>query len=299
MQLASDGPLFVRRIHVSDVHVVHVPFRRLLVRVFDLVLVLSVCSFFHNIIYTRKTSLAVHVFLFSKYAQDCNMGYAAVLTIISIICYMLAQSLVCCTPRPTPLFNCCKKAPVRRKKKKKKKKHDDDEESPEGAGLTRDYDYEDDGFEDEPDQGGYYDDGDGYVDPYAEEDEFTNFEDQSSRNLQETSESDEPDETEDSEDIYSTNNTYQDYDNDTYAQEDDSYDQEGDTYDRGSSDPSAYTDDDGGTSYYTEDDETNYTSQSTENDYTDSGGNTGPSGGNSHEENESGWSTGEDNSQIT
>eukprot|EP00339_Tiarina_fusa_P001227 CAMPEP_0117076294 /NCGR_PEP_ID=MMETSP0472-20121206/53781_1 /TAXON_ID=693140 ORGANISM="Tiarina fusus, Strain LIS" /NCGR_SAMPLE_ID=MMETSP0472 /ASSEMBLY_ACC=CAM_ASM_000603 /LENGTH=527 /DNA_ID=CAMNT_0004802133 /DNA_START=196 /DNA_END=1775 /DNA_ORIENTATION=+ len=205
---------------------------------------------------------------FCKYAQDCNLGYAGFLTIISIICYMLAQSLVCCTPRPTPLFNCCKKAPVRRKKKKKKKKHDDDEENPERDGLTRDYDYEDDGFEDEPNQSGYYDDGDGYVDPYAEEDEFTNFEDQSSRNLQESSESDEPEETVDSEDIYSTNNTYQDYDNDTYSPEDDTYAQEDDTYDRGSS---GYTDDDGETSYYTEDDETNYTSKYTDNDYTDSG----------------------------
>ena len=76
---------------------------------------------------------------------------------IAIICYIIANVLICMTPRPDPCFNLCKKPPVKKKKKKKKKK------DPEQDELNPGYD------PDNPDA--FYDEDEGYVDPYAEDDD--------------------------------------------------------------------------------------------------------------------------------
>jgi hypothetical protein len=90
---------------------------------------------------------------FCKYDQDCALGLAGFLSVIAVIAYFICQNLVCCTPRPPPIFNCCKKPPVRRKKKKKKNPN-----SQSNRNLNADGD--DEGFRDEPE---------GYVDPYDED----------------------------------------------------------------------------------------------------------------------------------
>eukprot|EP00934_Nitzschia_sp_Nitz4_P004470 Nitzschia sp. Nitz4//scaffold32_size149145//62395//64083//NITZ4_002879-RA/size149145-augustus-gene-0.37-mRNA-1//1//CDS//3329548069//4460//frame0 len=104
-----------------------------------------------------------------KYDQECALGNAGFASVIAIMCYFFAQNLVCCSPRPTPLFKCCKKPPVR---KKKKKKNEDDED--EDDNLMRDYDDPDgnDNFNDEPSsRGSYYDDDEDNGDyDYADDD---------------------------------------------------------------------------------------------------------------------------------
>ncbi|KAG7368177.1 hypothetical protein IV203_030920 [Nitzschia inconspicua] len=88
---------------------------------------------------------------FCKYDQDCALGLAGFLSVIAVLAYFICQNLICCTPRPQPIFNFCKKKTPRRKKKKKKKNANNDED----RGLAGD----DEGFQDEPN---------GYVDPYDE-----------------------------------------------------------------------------------------------------------------------------------
>jgi hypothetical protein len=154
-----------------------------------------------------------------KYDQDCALGLAGWTSAIAVICYMLAQSLVCCSPRPPPIFNCCKKPPEKKKKKKKKKVPEEDE----NEGLTRDYDdpdYDDqqDNFRDEPNDRGY-------VDPYHPYAEGSEEDD------------DEYDYGMEDDDVYD------DRDNDTYAEDTfggDNQTQGDDTY----ADGSVYTSDD-------------------------------------------------------
>lgn len=87
---------------------------------------------------------------------------------------MVAQSLVCCSPRPPPLFNFFKKPP----KKIKKKKRPDDEDD-ESYGLNRggdydepDYEYPSDSFRDEVGNSSRG----GYSDPYGDaQDDYTGY----------------------------------------------------------------------------------------------------------------------------
>jgi len=84
---------------------------------------------------------------FCKYNQDCALGFSGFLSVVAVLSYMISQMLVCTSPRPPPIYNLCKKPPVRRKKKKKNLNEFDETE-----GLA-----EEDGFLDEPN---------GYIDPY-------------------------------------------------------------------------------------------------------------------------------------
>lgn len=97
----------------------------------------------------------------SKYDQDCALGLAGFLSAIAVVAYFICQNLICCTPRPTPIFNICKKKTPTRKKKKKKKNPNNDE----NRGLTADDDEE-----------GFYDEPNGYVDPYDESAEESYYE---------------------------------------------------------------------------------------------------------------------------
>jgi hypothetical protein len=84
------------------------------------------------------------------------LGFAGFLSVIAVIAYFICQNLICCAPRPQPIFNLCKKKTPRRKKKKKKTNNPNEED----RGLTGNDDNEmEDGFHDEPN---------GYVDPYDE-----------------------------------------------------------------------------------------------------------------------------------
>jgi len=184
----------------------------------------------------------------SKYQQSCALGNAGYASVIAVICYMIAQSLVCCSPRPPPFFNLCKKTPARRKKKKKVP--DEEEE-----GLNRGYDDPDyegrqDSFRDEPV-------GAGYVDPYddATQDDY----DHGGNSYMDPSTQGSGYPTADEHDVYSSA-----YDNDTYAR--DPYG--GGTHDDGTYEQSyegeGHHDDgtyeDGDESYYTEGDGTEYDS---------------------------------------
>jgi hypothetical protein len=83
------------------------------------------------------------------------LGFAGFLSVIAVIAYFICQNLICCAPRPQPIFNFCKKKTPRRKKKKKKSANPNNDED---RGLTGNDDNDvDDEFEDEPN---------GYVDPY-------------------------------------------------------------------------------------------------------------------------------------
>jgi len=90
----------------------------------------------------------------SKYDQDCTMGVGTVMTVFATLAYFVAQMLVCCTPRPDPFFNLCKKKTVKRKKKKKKKNRDS------SRNLNSDSEYDGESFRDEDSN---------YVDPYHED----------------------------------------------------------------------------------------------------------------------------------
>jgi len=86
---------------------------------------------------------------FCKYDHECRLGWAGVGTILATIIYFVCQMLVCCTPRPDPLFNLMKPKP------KQKRRGEDD-------GYRDDYqdDYGDfDNYDDE-----YYDDDQQYDD---------------------------------------------------------------------------------------------------------------------------------------
>jgi len=96
---------------------------------------------------------------FCKYDQDCVLGFSGFLSAIAVIAYMISQTLVCMTPRPPPLYDLCKKPPVKRKKKKKKIPDEFDEK----WGLVdddNDNDNNEDGFVNEPN---------GYVEPYDDD----------------------------------------------------------------------------------------------------------------------------------
>lgn len=97
-----------------------------------------------------RLSLSINFISFynSKYNQDCALGFAGFLSVVAVLSYMISQMLVCTSPRPPPIYNLCKKPPVRRKKKKNLNEFDETE------GLA---DNEEDGFVDEPN---------GYIDPY-------------------------------------------------------------------------------------------------------------------------------------
>lgn len=164
----------------------------------------------------------------SKYEQDCALGNAGFGSVIAVICYMFAQSLVCCSPRPPPIFNLCpKKSPPKKKKKKRKDGEDDDEEA---EGLKRGYDDPDyegrqDSFRDEPGSAGY-------VDPYDNETE---------------------DDYDYGGDSYMDPSTKSGYPEASKAESDPYYDDA--AYDDGTYNDQSYAEDDGGSSYYTEDDD--------------------------------------------
>jgi len=144
---------------------------------------------------------------FCKYEQDCSLGFAGYLSAVAILCYLIGNMLVCCTPRPSPCFNFCKKAPVRRKKKKKKKRRGFDGSEREGLNSSRSFsDNPGEQFDDEDD----FDDDAAYADPYGDEDD-DDFDD----------------------DGYGDgyDDEYQDYDNDTYANDTFAGDANGSYYD--------------------------------------------------------------------
>lgn len=87
--------------------------------------------------------------LYSKYDQDCVLGFSGFLSAIAVIAYMISQMLVCMTPRPPPLYNLCKKPPIKRKKKKKKKTPDEFDEKWGLVDDGNDNDNNEDGFVDE------------------------------------------------------------------------------------------------------------------------------------------------------
>jgi hypothetical protein len=164
----------------------------------------------------------------SKYAHECAVGFAGILSVVAVTSYFIAHMLVCCTPRPPPWFNCCKKPPVRRKKKKKRDPNDDD--AAEARGLTDD---DEDEFRDE--------DPDGYVDPY----------DNQSGYLPESMNDDDEDYGYDNDDAYTTNDrTAYGADDDTrgaeslYTDGNDTYDT--DDYDYDDNQYASQDDDDSG-----------------------------------------------------
>lgn len=75
---------------------------------------------------------------FCDYTQDCVLGPAGYMSVISVICYLICQLLVCMTPRPPPKWNLLKKPPVRRKKRKKKKRGEFDEDEKDSLSGTPD-----------------------------------------------------------------------------------------------------------------------------------------------------------------
>lgn len=176
----------------------------------------------------------------SKYDQECALGGAGFASVISVICYMVAQNLLCCSPRPEPYYNLCKKKTLK-KKKKKKKQGEEDEDEDEARGLTRDFDDPDydgrrDNFDDEPTSG--------YADPYEDEPEDDDY-DYAGESYRNPSVQDRYPSGNDSvpdSDVYSSA-----YDNDTYGD---------DEYDDGTYNDQSYAhgDGDGDSSYYTEDD---------------------------------------------
>jgi len=134
---------------------------------------------------------------FCKYDQDCALGFAGLLSVIALVSYMIAQMLVCCTPRPPPFFNFCKKIKPKKKKKKRRKKDpaadiiDEDEDfdnsdefeyDGDGDGMFRDQATDDDEYNYDDGNQDYYDDnyddgynnqndyGDGYDAPEAMQD---------------------------------------------------------------------------------------------------------------------------------
>lgn len=122
---------------------------------------------------------------------------------------MIAQSLMCCSPRPTPIFNMCKKKTPKRKKKKKQPGDDG-----ENNGLASDFD---DPYSDQPES---FRDEDGYADPY---DDAGDYDDYGSSYV---------DQDEDGSDLYSSA-----YGNDSYYTEDDDagesyYTEDNDDYDQ-------------------------------------------------------------------
>jgi hypothetical protein len=166
------------------------------------------------------TLLRFHPFC-SKYDQDCALGSAGYGSVIAVICYMIAQNLLCCSPRPDPIFNLCKKKTPRRKKKKKQSGEDG-----ENDGLTNDFD--------EPSRG--------QRDNFRDEDEAW---DNSGRY-------DDPDEQEN--DLYSSG-----YGNDSYYTEDDGAGYGNDPYDTDDNGPrDSYYDNGPRDSYYTQDDDDDY-----------------------------------------
>lgn len=117
---------------------------------------------------------------YSKYDQECALGNAGYGSVIAVICYMIAQNLMCCSPRPTPLFPLCKSKKSTPKRKKKKQRSADDDEN---DGLTRDYDEpgygQRDSFRDDDDDRNYGDrnyddDGDDYRGSYDNQDNDEN-----------------------------------------------------------------------------------------------------------------------------
>lgn len=93
-------------------------------------------------------------YLYSKYDQECRLGAAGFGTIFATLIYFICQMLICCTPRPQPLFNLMKPKPKRVKKR-----------SRDGEGYDDGEYYDDDEYLDEyGDESGYYDD-DGTYDP--------------------------------------------------------------------------------------------------------------------------------------
>jgi hypothetical protein len=88
--------------------------------------------------------------LHSNYAQECRLGIAGFLSIVAVLCYLVANTVVCCTPRPRPYLDLCNKLssrPVRKTTRTKRKPppfkdqkyRDDDDDDNE----------EDDAYEDE------------------------------------------------------------------------------------------------------------------------------------------------------
>lgn len=95
---------------------------------------------------------------FCKYDQECRLGAAGFGTIFATLIYFICQMLICCTPRPQPLFNLMKPKPKRVKKR-----------SRDGEGYDDGEYYDDDEYLDEyGDESDYYDD-DGTYDPYADD----------------------------------------------------------------------------------------------------------------------------------
>lgn len=141
--MVANCHLSVSGLYVPNVYYLLVLVRRLLVRDFTCVDV-SAKSF--NIVCAHLPCLAPFV-LYSKYDQECRLGLAGFGTIFATIFYFICQMLICCTPRPQPLFNLMKPKPKRVKKRKDGQVYDDGEY------------YDDDQYLDEyEDESGYYDD---------------------------------------------------------------------------------------------------------------------------------------------
>ena len=79
----------------------------------------------------------------SNYAQECKLGPAGAMSAIAVVCYLVANTLVCCTPRPRYSLlrlDLCKKPPQRKKKtpaRKKKQQEEDDSDDDEDGDEER------------------------------------------------------------------------------------------------------------------------------------------------------------------
>ena len=63
----------------------------------------------------------------SGYAQACTFGVGGYMTSLAIVCYFVAQMIVCCAPRPNPIFEIQK---PKKRYQKKKRRPTNYEESP-------------------------------------------------------------------------------------------------------------------------------------------------------------------------
>ena len=72
-------------------------------------------------------ALLFYAFFSSGYAQECTCGVGVYMTSLAIVCYFVAQMIVCCAPRPNPIFEIQK---PKKRYQKKKRQPTNYEESP-------------------------------------------------------------------------------------------------------------------------------------------------------------------------
>ncbi|CAJ1945254.1 unnamed protein product [Cylindrotheca closterium] len=101
---------------------------------------------------------------FCKYDQECRLGFAGFGTILATLCYFICQMLICCTPRPQPLFNLMKPKPKRVKKRSGDGAAYDDGEYYDDDQYFDDEYYDDEGTYDPHNDDGTYDQSRGYND---------------------------------------------------------------------------------------------------------------------------------------